>query len=145
MTYVSYFIITLLAFTLSTVMRAEEIADSSLPESMEEPAYSKLTEMDFFMALPKKVLPIGKESRLLAKKNGEITREVENGTVTINWKHFRDHGTFTIMKVIGFTADYRPILEVRHSITNPGMVGTNPSYLYRLTRLAKGWQLERLE
>lgn len=135
----------LLACFVPLVSLAEEIPDSSLPETMDEPALSKLTEMDFFMALPQKVLPPGKESRLFAKQNGEITSEVKDGSLTIIWKHFRERKTFTVMKLIGYTAEYRPVLEVRYSITNPGMIGPDPSYLYKVTRLAKGWQLERLE
>ncbi len=123
------------------LLGAEEFADELLPEKMKVPALSKFSAKDYFLALPGKVLPLLGEEKAAALAKGGIIQWGAGWEATVTW----DGGNMTTAaRVVAYTREYRPILDVIYSKRNPGMSLKWDHERYLCVRLAKGWRVVRV-
>jgi hypothetical protein len=120
----------------------EEMSDQMLPVEMRTPADSMLEPIDFFLALPEKVLPLSIKERAEALKEEKIRQWGREWDSVVTWNEGIHASVAT--RVIAYTADHRPVLDVIYSWKNPGMILKFHHYRYHCTRLAGGWLVERV-
>jgi hypothetical protein len=116
--------------------QGEKFDDAFLPATLRPPEEGDLTPLDYFLALPFKVLPLTVRQRAEAFQEQQILTSGNGPGMRVTWNNGHKN---TEMMIVGYTPEYRPILDVTYTWLNPGLIFKIHSYRYSLERLQDGW------